>query len=219
MDRYGVAVRKRLLNHEFRWKGRGSLWYNLLLYEYAPMVKGSRRRPLTAESGVRIPLGVPINSLKFQRFQGIVFCFGKNSPFLSSLFSFFVRGVCQAEPETRLFSGLQGCCISFAVLLFCPGRSLFLSGVHPVKLFSQRNIKALPSVLPYAVLPICRIYAHTSLWTVCPGVPATTVCPLVICPCSDLTTSFQGFHNKIETEASRIKGRIAFYCRMLGVGC
>ena len=27
--------------------------------KYAPMVKRLRRRPLTAESGVRVPLGVP----------------------------------------------------------------------------------------------------------------------------------------------------------------
>ena len=28
-------------------------------FKYAPMVKWLRRRPLTAESGVRVPLGVP----------------------------------------------------------------------------------------------------------------------------------------------------------------
>ncbi len=32
----------------------------LCVNQFAPMVKWLRRRPLTAESGVRVPLGVPI---------------------------------------------------------------------------------------------------------------------------------------------------------------
>ena len=32
-------------------------------FKYAPMVKWLRRRPLTAESGVRVPLGVPYKVL------------------------------------------------------------------------------------------------------------------------------------------------------------
>lgn len=31
----------------------------LCVNQFAPMVKWLRRRPLTAESGVRVPLGVP----------------------------------------------------------------------------------------------------------------------------------------------------------------
>lgn len=32
--------------------------------KYAPMVKRLRRHPLTVESGVRVPLGVPLNTRK-----------------------------------------------------------------------------------------------------------------------------------------------------------
>ena len=47
-------------------------------FKYAPMVKWLRRRPLTAESGVRVPLGVPYKVLSdfFYVFKKYLFAIG-----------------------------------------------------------------------------------------------------------------------------------------------